>query len=187
VLGFHTKRKQLELSISGTFTEVYPSDVYPRGTVTYRTVTIGPAIFKKVDDNKWEATSPLSAAGQRDDPELAVIGCAHVEITETGSVYLTATLETRSGASVWVVDQDPERTTVTQTTKGCPRDDGTYVVPGGHGFALWFHISRSQNNGDPEVIVIPADGGTIPVHYRGIYVRAVTTAEAIITAKVIED
>jgi hypothetical protein len=179
VLGFHTKARLLQLEIKGEISVAGQCG-------STETVAVGPATFRRVDDNQWGVSAAASGT-------FRLRGGCHAAITPlesclfekqwdmTGAVIaFTATMEMRGDTSVWVVQADYEHSvpgSIQTTPAGCH----AYV----NKFALVSDVDAFFDSED-FTITIPIDGAVIPVH-KSLTFDGVVTAEATITAKVIDE
>jgi len=167
VLGFNTGAARLNLTIKGT-SRTTISNFYVAGGAT-----IGPVEFTKKDDTTWEGNAPFQG---NFDSEPWVGECTHATSTETGSAYLTATIDKSADPNVWVVhlgDRDLSYADVTVTCAGSstrnPRDHT--------GATIGMLIQMGE-------IRIPIDGGTVPVHKSRTDPDVMYTVDATVTATV---
>jgi hypothetical protein len=167
VVGFNTGAARLKLTIKGT-SRMTISNFYVAGGAT-----IGPVEFTKKDDTTWEGNAPFQGTF---DSEPWIEGCIHVTATETGSAYLTATIDKSVDPNVWVVHWDRDRS-YADATVTCP-GDSTRTPRDNTGVGT---IAMLIQMGD---IRIPIDGGTVPVHKSRTDPDVLYTLEATVTATV---
>jgi hypothetical protein len=160
----------LKLQINATIRSTIPT---PAGTVVLASeASIGAVEFTKKDSATWEAKAPLRGSIRYEQAPFPLPDCP-IAASEAGTAYLTATIEKRGDASVWVVRRDRDRSTSSITTSACAASVPVDVAGGGIGGAMLAVI------GD---IVIPIDGGMIPVHTT--VPGSTDTLDATITATV---
>lgn len=121
------------------------------------TVTISPAEFHRNSAGRFEATAAARAKLTGMLP-----GCV-VSASETATVGLIATIEKRGDTSVWVVHPDDTRSTSDVSFTMCgyafPGES-----PGGGAYATTFVSTVADCWTGPCEIVIPVEGGNLPLH-----------------------
>jgi hypothetical protein len=147
VLAFHTQGKHLKITVQGRV-NIQPGAV-PFALVA--NVTIGPADFRKADSTTDESRAPVKSAIHY-EPNF-VPNC-DVVANETGTMDLTATVEKRGETSVWVIHSDRNKTSVEVTATACIFSASNSFAGGGYA------INLVAVPGD---IVVPIDGGTVPI------------------------
>ncbi len=163
VLGFNTGAPRLKIEIKGTVR-------FPGGLVVLAAdETIGPVEFAKKDDTTSDANAPFQG-NIRLEP-FPGNPCPNLG-SETGSAYLTATIDKRGDTSVWVVRLGELSRSQVNLTVTC-RDASFQALINSAGYA----VVMLRVAGD---IVIPIDGGTVPVHASS----TTTTVDATVTATV---
>jgi hypothetical protein len=146
VLAFHTKGKHLKITIQGTVRTQVASAPFALVAST----TIGPADFSRADSTTLESKAPVKSS-IRYEPNI--VPCEFVA-QENGTLDLTATVEKRGDTSVWVVHSYRDRTNVQVSASACGFSAQAPFAGGGYA------INLVAVPGD---IVIPIDGGTVPI------------------------
>jgi hypothetical protein len=157
VLDFHTGTQALTLSLTGTLTGTQ-SNLGATSNLSY-SVSIGPIEFKKAGENTWFGMGPWTSQVAT---ELGVGGgpSQNCKGTEAGTASMVATVQTRADKKVFVIDRSQSAAAGSGTIE-CTNITpiGTFPAgsyPSGLGSAGTFLRTLDD-------IVIPAEGGTIPV------------------------
>ena len=169
VLGFNTRTARLKLTITGT------SRTTISNFVVAGQATIGPVEFAKKDDTTWKGNAPFQGTYEAGQFELPV--CNQQTQYEKGSLYLTATIDTHSDPSVWVVRLGDQNRSHAEITVRC-EDGSAGRSPTG---SLGITFSMLNLMGD---IRIPINGGTVPVHIQKNDPDVIYMVDATVTATV---
>lgn len=183
VLEFHTATEALVLTLSGTAT-THQAFLGNTSEQQIR-ITIGPLEFKKSLLDLW------SAKGQWRSTQSSVtansLSTQRCEGSEQGEIEMDARAETRAGKKVWVIEPQSM-----SNTDGTGRLNCTNTLGGTTMRGVTFPGQYSVDTGgetpaaflialDP--IVIPAEGGTIPVGGTYRDDRGITTSQGTATAQ----
>ena len=172
VIAFHTQGKHLRITIQGTVRTQSPGAPFAIVSNT----TIGPADFTKRDASSYESKPPVKSQIYY-DPNFIPL-CEFVA-SESGTLDLTATVEKRGDSSVWVIRADRNGTNVDVTASACIFTASASFAGGGYA------INLVAVPGD---IVVPIDGGTVPIQGTQTLGAGVTsTVQGTLVATVTRD